>query len=175
MPTPSVNSGAKVKGTPARGSPALVKYASKSPLISKRQLCKGAQLVMPGPTAALGFTSWNGVTSDADPGFSATVEKPCGNCPADPFWALLEVDPPLVQRPWEANSNALCGVCQYVNTTYCVLAVIVAASTLGMGTFISCENRLLQSCEKTLLKGFCFVSERGSWASFPQEQPSVGF
>jgi len=59
---------------------------------------------------------------------------------------------------WEANSSALCGGCQYVNTRYCVPIAIVALRVDELSTSISCGNRPLQGCEKR--RNFFSVCER---------------
>jgi hypothetical protein len=152
---------------------------------SKRLPCEGAQLVLPGPTAMLGFTSWNEVTSEASfrtfrfPRSLLTGKHFRGpeglSSPAlrTPKLGISEICPAPKKSPWEANSSALCGACQYVNTRYCVPSAIVTLPVDELGTSISCENRPLQSCEKRgIFSRFARELMKDRWLSgkFPQRE-----
>lgn len=139
--------------------------------------------MLPGPTAMLGFTSWNEVTSKASfrafryPRSLLTGKHFRGpDGLSDPgsqgaqIGLFLRFIPPR-KTPWEANSSALCGACQYVNTRYCVPSAIVALPVDELGTSISCENRPLQSCEKSgIFSRFAreLMRDQTHFGKFPQ-------
>jgi hypothetical protein len=158
---------------------------------SKRLTCEGAQPVLP---ARLRCSALRAGMKSPRRLHSGAFRFPCSlltgkhfrgpeglSIPAlrRPKLGFSEICPAPKKSPWEANSSALCGACQYVNTRYCVPSAIVALRVNDLGTSISCKNRPLQSCEKRgIFSRFAreLMRDRTLLGKFPQREryASVG-